>query len=119
MSTRQIHIRDVPETLYEWIERERHAKRVSQKTFLLKVLENAAAHSSTETGEASPSTFSKMTVVYWKSKKFWLGKLLEHPEIMTQGRTLEELERNIREAFMLMALDEVPEKYQIREVAMA
>ncbi|OHB77607.1 MAG: hypothetical protein A2Z34_00085 [Planctomycetes bacterium RBG_16_59_8] len=60
-----------------------------------------------------------MTLVYWKSKKFWLGKLLEHPEIMTQGRTLNELERNIREAYMLMALDGVPEKYQIREVAIA
>jgi len=23
---------------------------------------------------------------------FWLGKLLEHPEIMMQGETLEELE---------------------------
>jgi len=38
---------------------------------------------------------------------------------MTQGRTLEELEQNIREAFMLMALDEVPEDYQIRAVVMA
>ncbi len=119
MSTRQILIRDVPESVYEWIENERHAKRVSQKDFLLKVLQNAAAHASAETGTAGPSTFSKMTLVYWKSKKFWLGKLLEHPEIMTQGRTLEELERNIREAFMLMALDEVPEEYRIREVAMA
>jgi predicted RNase H-like HicB family nuclease len=68
---------------------------------------------------AGPSAFSKMTLVYWKSKKFWLGKLLEHPEIMTQGRTLEELERNIREAYLLMALDEVPAEYQIREMAMA
>lgn len=57
---------------------------------------------------------SEMTLVYWKSKKFWLGKLLEHPEIMSQGRTLEELEKNIREAFLLMELDEVPEQYQIR-----
>lgn len=119
MPKKQIHIRDVSEALYEWIENERHAKRVSQKEFLLKVLENAASHSSAETGTAGPSAFSKMTLVYWKSKKFWLGKLLEHPEIMTQGRTLEELERNIREAFMLMALDEVPEAYKIREVAMA
>ena len=62
---------------------------------------------------------ARMTLIYWRGEKFWLGKLLEHPEIMTQGRTLEELEQNIREAFMLMALDEVPEKYQIREVAMA
>ncbi len=119
MNTKQIHIRDVPEALFEWIENERHAKRVSQKEFLLKVLENAAAHSTANTGTAGPSAFSRMTMVYWKSKKFWLGKLLEHPEIMTQGRTLEELEQNIREAFMLMALDEVPEDYQIREVVMA
>ena len=119
MPKRQISIRDVPEALYDWIESERHAKRVSQKEFLLKVLENAASHSSSDTGTAGPSAFSKMTLVYWKSKKFWLGKLLEHPEIMTQGRTLEELEENIREAFMLMALDEVPEEYRIREVAMA
>lgn len=119
MPKKQILIRDIPEALYEWIERERHAKRVSQKAFLLKVLENAANYSSAETGVAGPSAFSKMTLVYWKSKKFWLGKLLEHPEIMTQGRTLEELEVNIREAFMLMALDEVPKDYQVREVAMA
>ena len=26
---------------------------------------------------------TKLTMVYWKSKKFWLGKLVEHPEIMT------------------------------------
>ncbi len=119
MSNRQISIRDIPDSVYEWIERERHAKRVSQKAFLLNVLENSAKHSSVETGAAGPSAFGKKTLVYWKSKKFWLGKLIEHPEIMTQGRTLEELERNIREAFMLMALDEVPEKYKIREVAMA
>lgn len=119
MSKKQIHIRDVPEVLYEWIENERHAKRVSQKEFLLKMLENSAAQSSENTGKAEPSAFSRMTMVYWKSGKFWLGKLLEHPEIKTQGRTLEELDQNIREAFLLMALDEVPENYKIREVVMA
>jgi len=119
MAKRQINIRDVPESVYEWIERERHAKRVSQKEFLLKVLENCAAHSATDKGPAAPSAFSRMTMVYWKSKKFWLGKLIERPEIMTQGRTLKELERNIREAFMLMALDDVPANYQVREVTIA
>jgi len=118
MARRQINIRGVPEPVYEWIERERHTKRVSQKEFLLKVLENCASGSPAGVGAPAPSAFSRMTMVYWKSKKFWLGKLLEHPEIMTQGRTLEELEQNIREAFMLMALDEVPEDYQIREVVM-
>ena len=60
---------------------------------------------------------SKMTMLYWKSDKFWLGKLLEHPEIMTQGETLEELEENIKDAYLLMAMDDVPEEYQVKEIA--
>jgi predicted RNase H-like HicB family nuclease len=58
----------------------------------------------------------RMTLIYWKSKKFWVGKLLEHPEIMTQGRTLEELEENIRDAFQMMALADVPEDYRVKGV---
>ncbi|MBS1770774.1 MAG: type II toxin-antitoxin system HicB family antitoxin [Acidobacteria bacterium] len=63
-------------------------------------------------GEAT----TKMTMVYWRSDRFWLGKLLEHPEIMTQGDTVEELEENIKDAYLLMAMDEVPEEYQVKEV---
>ena len=74
MPKKQISIRDVPEALYEWIETERHAKRVSQKEFLLNVLGNAAAQSSADARTVGPSAFSRMTMVYWKSKKFWLGK---------------------------------------------
>ena len=59
---------------------------------------------------------AKLTMVYWKSKKFWLGKLVEHPEIMTQGRTLAELEENIKDAYRLMVLDDVPENHQFKEV---
>ncbi|MDE0040529.1 MAG: type II toxin-antitoxin system HicB family antitoxin [Candidatus Poribacteria bacterium] len=59
----------------------------------------------------------KMTMLYWKSDKFWLGKLLEHPEIMTQGETLEVLEENIKDAYLLMAMDDVPEEYETKEIA--
>ncbi|MCL4789361.1 MAG: type II toxin-antitoxin system HicB family antitoxin [Verrucomicrobia bacterium] len=59
----------------------------------------------------------KLTMIYWKSKKFWLGKLVEHPEIMTQGRTLRELEENMRDAYEMMVLDEVPEGYSVKELA--
>ena len=34
----------------------------------------------------------KLTMIYWKGDRFWLGKVLEHPEIMTQGESIEELE---------------------------
>jgi predicted RNase H-like HicB family nuclease len=51
----------------------------------------------------------KMTMMYWKSNKFWLGKLIEHPEIMTQGETLEELEENIKEAYHMLLMADVKE----------
>lgn len=47
----------------------------------------------------------RYTMIYWKSQDFWLGKLLEHPEIMTQGETLEELEENLRDAYLSMAME--------------
>jgi predicted RNase H-like HicB family nuclease len=60
---------------------------------------------------------SKMTLIYWKGEKFWLGKLLEHPEIMTQGETLEELEDNIKDAYLMMAMEDVPQEYKLKKIA--
>lgn len=61
---------------------------------------------------------TKLKMIYWKGEKFWVGKLLEHPEIMTQGETLEELEENMRDAYALMTLDDVPAQHEIKELAM-
>lgn len=58
-----------------------------------------------------------MTLVYWRGERFWLGKLLEHPDIMTQGESLDELESNIRDAYLLMAMDDVPEQYETKMIA--
>jgi predicted RNase H-like HicB family nuclease len=43
-------------------------------------------------------------MVYWKGEQFWLGKLLEYPESMTQGETLEELEENLQDPYWPMVL---------------
>ncbi len=59
----------------------------------------------------------KLTLVYWKGEKYWLGKLAEHPEIMTQGTTLEELRENIADAYRLMVLEDVPEGYEVEEIS--
>jgi predicted RNase H-like HicB family nuclease len=59
----------------------------------------------------------RLTMVYWKSDRFWLGKLLEHPEIMTQAETVEELEENLKDAYYLMTMDDVPEGFQLKEIA--
>jgi len=60
---------------------------------------------------------SRMTMVYWKGEKYWLGKLKEHPEIMTQGRTLKELEANLRDAYRMMILEDVPEAHREKAIA--
>ena len=59
----------------------------------------------------------RKTLIYWKGEKFWVGKLLEHPEIMSQGETLEELEENIKDAYHLMILDDVPDEFKMKEIA--
>ncbi len=50
---------------------------------------------------------AKMNMICWKGEKFWVGKFLEYPEIMTQGETIEELEDNMRDAWVLMTEDEL------------
>jgi predicted RNase H-like HicB family nuclease len=62
---------------------------------------------------------AKIRMVYWKSDKFWLGKLVDHPEIMTQGETLKELEENMIDAYKLMLLDEVPDEHEVKEIVLS
>ena len=59
-----------------------------------------------------------MKMIYWKSKKFWLGKLLERPDIMTQGETLEELEENLKDAYLMMIMEDIPADHQVKEIAL-
>lgn len=59
-----------------------------------------------------------LNMVYWRGEQFWLGRLVDHPEIMSQGETLEELEENLRDAWREMLLDDVPPDYQIRDIAL-
>ena len=58
----------------------------------------------------------KLNMLYWKGDKHWLGKLLEYPEIMTQGDSIEELKGNIKDAFYLMTMEDVPDDYQVLEM---
>jgi predicted RNase H-like HicB family nuclease len=48
-----------------------------------------------------------------------VGKLLEYPDIMTQGKTLKELEENMKEAYMLMTMDDVPKEHKIKELTLS
>lgn len=52
--TRNLLIRDVPDKVYTWIENQRHVRHLSQKEFLLRVLERAAFY----TAEKQPTLFN-------------------------------------------------------------
>jgi len=60
---------------------------------------------------------TRLKMIYWKSDRFWVGKLLDHPEIMTQGETLEELEENMKDAYLLMTMEDVPPEHEVKELA--
>ncbi len=62
---------------------------------------------------------TKLKMVYWKGEKFWVGKLLEYPDIMTQGKTVKELEENMKEAYMLMTMEDVPKEHKVKELTLA
>jgi predicted RNase H-like HicB family nuclease len=58
----------------------------------------------------------RFTMLYWKGEKFWAGMFLEFAGRMTQGESLEELEENLREAYSLMVMEDIPEDYQTKEI---
>jgi len=62
---------------------------------------------------------TKLNMIYWRGEKFWVGKLLEHPEIMTQGKTLKELEDNIKDAYALMTMEDVPDEHLVKELKLS
>src|SRR5262245_42236313 len=71
-------------------------------------LHTEGANASGSCEEGKDKSMPTVSIVYWKGEQFWLGKILEHPEIMSQGESLEELEENLRDAYRLLVLEDVP-----------
>jgi predicted RNase H-like HicB family nuclease len=48
------------------------------------------------------------TLEYWRDGEWFVGRLKEVPGVFSQGKTLEELEENVRDAYALMLEEEAP-----------
>ncbi|MFW6102368.1 MAG: type II toxin-antitoxin system HicB family antitoxin [Chloroflexota bacterium] len=48
------------------------------------------------------------TLEYWMDEGWYVGRLKEVPGIFSQGESPKELEENIRDAYHLMAEEELP-----------
>jgi predicted RNase H-like HicB family nuclease len=64
---------------------------------------------------------SAYTLIYWKDKGWFVGKLREIPGVFSQGRTLKELKENIQDAYRLILDDEneslpLPARAKLREI---
>ena len=46
-----------------------------------------------------------LRMVYWQDEVMYVGRLLEYPNVATQGETLAELEENMQEAFEMVILE--------------
>jgi len=65
------------------------------------------------TGELSKGGDNEMTryftLEYWMDDDWYIGRLKEVPGVFSQGATLQELEENIKDAYLLMIEDEEEE----------
>ena len=52
-----------------------------------------------------PTSF---TLQYWQDDDWYVGQLKGVPGVFSQGKSLEELEANIRDAYQMMMADETP-----------
>jgi predicted RNase H-like HicB family nuclease len=48
------------------------------------------------------------TLEYWIDEGWYVGRIKEVPGVFSQGKTLDELEKNVREAYKLMTEEEEP-----------
>jgi predicted RNase H-like HicB family nuclease len=62
----------------------------------------------------------KFTLEYWRDGDWFVGRLKDVPGVFSQGKTLEELEANIAEAYALIREDEetVDADVSTKEVAL-
>ena len=97
----------------------RSVRPLRAKKEKIKIYNREPQHDAENPSAKGAMTVNKqLTMVYWKGERFWLGKLLEHPDIMTQGETLEELEDNLKDAYRLLVMDDVPDDHHTKAITL-
>ncbi len=54
------------------------------------------------------------TLEYWVDDGWYVGRLREVPGVFSQGKTLEELEENVRDAYQLMRKEQPAIRRRVR-----
>ena len=51
---------------------------------------------------------ARFTIEYWRDGDWYVGRLREVPGVFSQGKTLAELDENLRDAYRLVLKDQRP-----------
>ncbi len=63
---------------------------------------------------------ARLTLEYWLDGEMYVGRLKEVPGVFSQGKTLKELLKNVRDAYHVMMEDEVVEAgHDARQMAVS
>ena len=57
--------------------------------------------------------------IYWQDEDMWLGYLEEYPDYWTQGKTIEELEENLRDIYRELTSGSIPYVRRVAELEVA
>ena len=61
----------------------------------------------------------KLTLEYWVDDNWYVGRLKEVPGVFSQGETLKELEKNIRDAYRLVMKEQPSIRRRVRSKTLA
>jgi predicted RNase H-like HicB family nuclease len=56
---------------------------------------------------------------YWQDDEMWLGYLEEYLDYMTQGKTIEELQENLKDIYQELVSGTIPSVRHIAELVVA
>jgi len=61
-------------------------------------------------------TMKAMRYVYWQHDDMWLGYLEQFPDYWTQGKTLDELQVNLKDLYQELTSGNIPEVRRVAEL---
>jgi len=58
----------------------------------------------------------RMRYIYWQDEVMWLGYLEEYPDYMTQGKSVEELQDNLKDIYKELTSGTIPHVRKVAEL---
>lgn len=61
----------------------------------------------------------QMKYTWWKDSDYYIGHLNEYPDYETEGKTLEELQANLKDLYADITSEKIPYIHHVAELVLA